>query len=64
MSEVLKAVKMEIKFLCENELDKEDILAWVLDALEKFADFESPQAKILEMHDNVLCKPGEELAEA
>jgi hypothetical protein len=60
----MKAVKVEIKFLCENELSKEDILAWVLDSMATFCDFENPQAKIIELHESVICKPGDELAEA
>lgn len=61
---VYKAVKMEIKFLCENELEPKEIVEWVLSALETYCDYEAAEAKIIKSHDSIICKPGDELAEA
>jgi len=49
-----KAIKVELKFLCENTLETNQALDWVLDAMEKFCDFYAAEVKLVQEHHNVM----------
>lgn len=49
-----KAIKVELKFLCENTLETDQALDWVLDAMEKFCDFYASEVKLVQEHHNVM----------
>lgn len=61
---IYKAMKLEIKFLCESEMSDKEIIEWVLSALDVYCDYQHAEAKVIEVHDRVICKPSDGLAEA
>jgi hypothetical protein len=61
---IYKAMKMEIKFLCEAEMSDKEIVEWVLSALDVYCDYQHGEVKVLEVHDRLMCKPGDDLPEA